>query len=85
MHLQHAMLRLNGRCGYTLKPDFVLEERYNPNAPLSLETLTHGMSLEVAVVAGRHLHLPKSMEAVAMTVKVEIVGLPSDSTFRTLE
>ena len=82
MHLNEGRFLQNGRCGYVLKPDCMLEPGFNP-----LDTTTHTkatpITLTIQIIGGRHLIRP-SRGICSPLVEVEVCGIDADwAKFRT--
>ncbi|KAJ1349239.1 1-phosphatidylinositol 4,5-bisphosphate phosphodiesterase gamma plc-3 [Parelaphostrongylus tenuis] len=74
----------NGRCGYVLKPEYMIDENFDP---LHGETVTTStpIRITVQVIAGRHLSRRDKHKGICSPfVEVELVGLPCDEkVFKT--
>lgn len=75
MQLNQAKFRLNGNCGYVLKPDYMLDESNTiPNKWMD-ETL----SVTICIMAGRHVGRPGRNGISNPFVIVEVYGADYDS------
>lgn len=70
MQINQAKFRLNGGCGYVLKPDFML---YNSNF------VEDSLSVTLCVIAGRHVGRPGRNGISNPFVTVEVYGADYDS------
>ncbi|VDM23631.1 unnamed protein product [Toxocara canis] len=76
LDLNTAMFRINGNCGYVLKPDFLLKG-IDPRSPEAL--LSYPMRLSVRIISGQYLPKPNpSEDIVDPYVTVETFGIPDD-------
>lgn len=75
MQLNQAKFRLNGNCGYVLKPEYMLEER---NA-LTKSWMDETLSVTICVIAGRHVGRPGRNGISNPFVIVEVYGEEYDS------
>ncbi|RCN45588.1 Phosphatidylinositol-specific phospholipase C, Y domain protein [Ancylostoma caninum] len=84
MQLNQGKFMGNGRCGYVLKPEYMLNEGFDPSTPESV-TSSCPVRLTVQVIAGRHLSRRDKHKGICSPfVEVEVIGLPCDeSTFKT--
>lgn len=56
MQLNHAKFRLNGGCGYLLRPSFMFSESYDPHDMVPLQILgVSRVRVSLRVLGGRHL------------------------------
>lgn len=74
MQLNQSKFRLNGNCGYVLRPDFLLRPDYEPSDPSSLA----GVSISIQVIAARHL-IRSGRSTTSPFVDVEILGSDYDT------
>ncbi|PIO75742.1 Phosphatidylinositol-specific phospholipase C, Y domain protein [Teladorsagia circumcincta] len=78
MQLNQGKFMANGRCGYVLKPEYMLDEGFDPLHGETVATSTP-VRLTVQVIAGRHLSRRDKHKGICSPfVEVEIVGLPCD-------
>ncbi|EYC28492.1 hypothetical protein Y032_0007g3253 [Ancylostoma ceylanicum] len=84
MQLNQGKFMGNGRCGYVLKPEYMLEEGFDPSRPESVTT-SCPVRLTVQVIAGRHLSRRDKHKGICSPfVEVEVIGLPCDEAiFKT--
>ncbi|KIH64517.1 Phosphatidylinositol-specific phospholipase C, X domain protein [Ancylostoma duodenale] len=84
MQLNQGKFMGNGRCGYVLKPEYMLDEGFDPSRPESV-TSSCPVRLTVQVIAGRHLSRRDKHKGICSPfVEVEVIGLPCDeATFKT--
>lgn len=75
MQLNQAKFRLNGGCGYVLKPDYMLDE----SDKLSTNWIEETLSITVCVIAGRHVGRPGRNGISNPFVIVEVYGAEYDS------
>uniref|UniRef100_A0A0N4X9Z1 Phosphoinositide phospholipase C n=1 Tax=Haemonchus placei TaxID=6290 RepID=A0A0N4X9Z1_HAEPC len=78
MQLNQGKFMANGRCGYVLKPEYMLDEGFDP---LHGETTLGStiIRLTVQVIAGRHLSRRDKHKGICSPfVEVELIGLPCD-------
>ena len=79
MALNEAFFNDNGRCGYVLKPKFLLDPSLGFN-PLDTKTMHNKKLLEVKIISGQML--PRNDELIKDIsdpyVKVSIYGVPAD-------
>ncbi|GMR36192.1 hypothetical protein PMAYCL1PPCAC_06387, partial [Pristionchus mayeri] len=78
MQLNNGKFLANGRCGYVLKPTYMLDETFNP---LRGEDVTGSVpiTLHIRVVAGRHLSRKDKNKGICSPfVEIEVLGLPCD-------
>uniref|UniRef100_A0A1I7Z0P4 Phosphoinositide phospholipase C n=1 Tax=Steinernema glaseri TaxID=37863 RepID=A0A1I7Z0P4_9BILA len=76
MQLNYGKFLANGRCGYVLKPKYLLDSSFNS------EQIDHfaGIELTLTVVAGRHLtRKDRSKGICSPFVEVEVVGMNADA------
>ncbi|XP_062518362.1 1-phosphatidylinositol 4,5-bisphosphate phosphodiesterase eta-2-like isoform X2 [Corticium candelabrum] len=82
VQLNRARFRMNGNCGYVLKPAALRDEKLilNPLAKGPLQNVKP-MVLTLKIISGQQLPKPKGVEKgeiIDPYVKVEIAGLPAD-------
>ncbi|XP_061082174.1 1-phosphatidylinositol 4,5-bisphosphate phosphodiesterase delta-4-like [Conger conger] len=81
MDLNDGLFNQNGRCGYVLKPEFMMspERRFDPECPQNYEGY-HPLSLAIQVISGQQLPKVNIKEGsiVDPLVRVEIHGVPMD-------
>lgn len=75
MQLNQAKFRLNGYCGYVLKPDYMLEE----NNSLTNNWMEETLSVTICIMAGRHVGRPGRNGISNPFVIVEVYGAEYDS------
>lgn len=75
MQLNQAKFRLNGNCGYVLKPEYMLEER----SALTNNWMNETLSVTLCVIAGRHVGRPGRNGISNPFVTVEVYGGEYDS------
>ncbi|KAK0395976.1 hypothetical protein QR680_001514 [Steinernema hermaphroditum] len=79
MQLNHGKFMANGRCGYVLKPAYLLNEHFRPELA-NMVTTSHPIDLTIHVVAGRHLARKDNTKGMCSPlVEVEIIGADCDS------
>uniref|UniRef100_A0A914V4X9 Phosphoinositide phospholipase C n=1 Tax=Plectus sambesii TaxID=2011161 RepID=A0A914V4X9_9BILA len=77
MDLVNGMFRVNGNCGYVLKPD-VLRQGLDPRS--SEVSGDVKLVLKINIISGQYLPKPESMkEIIDPYVSLQIYGLPCDS------
>ncbi|EJW87484.1 SH3 domain-containing protein [Wuchereria bancrofti] len=80
MQLNQGKFMANGQCGYVLKPSYMIDEMFSPDAAEVVST-SCPIILTVHVVGGQHLSRKDRNRGICSpTVTVEVVGLPADST-----
>uniref|UniRef100_A0A914C6T5 Phosphoinositide phospholipase C n=1 Tax=Acrobeloides nanus TaxID=290746 RepID=A0A914C6T5_9BILA len=74
----------NGRCGYVLKPSYLLDETFKPNDTENILGACP-IHLRIEVIAGRNLARKDRTKGICSPfVEIEVVGLPCDSfVYRT--
>ncbi|XP_054838395.1 1-phosphatidylinositol 4,5-bisphosphate phosphodiesterase eta-1 [Eublepharis macularius] len=83
MQLNQAKFRMNGNCGYVLKPQPMCKGTFNPNSADPLPALPK-KQLILKVISGQQLPKPPDSmlgdrgEIIDPFVEVEIIGLPVD-------
>ncbi|XP_075990580.1 small wing phospholipase C gamma 1 isoform X3 [Anticarsia gemmatalis] len=78
MQINMGRFKQNGGCGYVLKPEFMLDETYNPYDKKSIEKKVKPMTVMLRVIGARHLS--KSGRGTASpSVEVEIIGAEYDN------
>ena len=78
MQLNHGKFLANGRCGYILKPAYMLDENFSLDNP---DTITRNfpINLKIEVIAGRHLSRNDKVKGICSpVVEVAVVGLSDD-------
>lgn len=75
MQLNQSRFRLNGGCGYVLRPDEMFRADYDPAAPGGAGEL---LSVGVRVMAARHLSR-SGRGTTSPFVEVEVLGADCDS------
>ncbi|CAH1709910.1 1-phosphatidylinositol 4,5-bisphosphate phosphodiesterase gamma-1 isoform X2 [Aphis gossypii] len=75
MQLNQAKFRLNGGCGYVLKPDYMLDE----SDKLSTNWMEETLSITICIIAGRHVGRPGRNGISNPFVIVEVYGAEYDS------
>lgn len=75
MQLNQAKFRLNGGCGYVLKPDYMVGE----SATLHNHWVDETLSVTIIVMAGRHVGRPGRNGISNPFVTVEVYGAEYDS------
>lgn len=78
MQLNQAKFRLNGGCGYLLRPDFMFRDEFDPYDPLCLVGHVDPLHLSVRVIGARHLARTGRGTA-SPFVEVELIGADFDS------
>lgn len=77
MQLNQAKFRINGNCGYILRPEFTFTNDFDP----SKRSKVFGVDpiiLHVRILAARHLTRP-GRSSVSPFVEVELIGADFDS------
>lgn len=84
MQLNQGKFLANGRCGYVLKPRYLLDETFKPNDPDSILG-SCPILLRLEIIAGRNLARKDRTKGICSPfVEIEVVGLPCDSiVYRT--
>ncbi|VDP50691.1 unnamed protein product [Soboliphyme baturini] len=84
MQLNQGRFLANGGCGYVLKPEFMLQENYDPSKPQALAN-PNPVILTIEIIAGRHLSRKEKGKGIASpVVDIEVIGLPCDTrAYRT--
>lgn len=78
MQINMGKFKENGGCGFILKPEFMLEEGYNPQDRRSVEKRVRPVTVMLRVIGARHLC--KSGRGTASPfVEVEIIGADYDT------
>ncbi|KAE9421402.1 hypothetical protein Angca_007319, partial [Angiostrongylus cantonensis] len=78
MQLNQGKFLGNGRCGYVLKPEYMIDENFDPLHGEVVTTSTP-IRITVQVIAGRHLSRRDKHKGICSPfVEVELVGLPCD-------
>lgn len=77
MQLNQAKFRINGNCGYLLRPEFTFSNDFDPSKRSRLSGIDP-IILHVRVLAARHLTRP-GRSSVCPFVEIEIVGADFES------
>lgn len=78
MQLNQAKFRDNGGCGYILKPDFMLNENFDPNDPNTLVGVEEKI-ITIRIIGARHLcRAGKNLPSNPMVV-IELIGASYDT------
>lgn len=75
MQLNQAKFRLNGGCGYVLKPNYMLDDNDNTISKWTDEVV----AITLCVMAGRHVGRPSRNGISNPFVTVEVFGDEKDS------
>lgn len=75
MQLNQAKFRLNGGCGYVLKPDYMLDDNDKTISKWTDEVI----AVTLSIIAGRHVGRPSRNGISNPFVLVEIFGDERDS------
>ncbi|CAD6198775.1 unnamed protein product [Caenorhabditis auriculariae] len=79
MQLNQGKFLANGRCGYVLKPEYMIDKSFDPAHADKVST-SYPVRLHVQVIAGRHLsRRDKNKGICSPFVEIELVGMPCDS------
>lgn len=79
MQLNQGKFMANGRCGYVLKPSYMIDEMFSPDAANIIST-SCPIILTLQIIGGRHLcRKDKSKGICSPYVEVEIIGFPNDT------
>jgi hypothetical protein len=80
MQLNDAKFMANGRCGYVLKPTYLIDETFRPD--LSNDYPRPGacpITLIIQVIAGKHLSRKEHNKGICSPfVEVEVTGVATD-------
>ncbi|KAL1117081.1 hypothetical protein AAG570_004409 [Ranatra chinensis] len=80
MQINHCKFRLNGNCGYILRPDIMFRSDFDPTDPNCLVGVQMA-SIVLRVIAGRHL--TRSGRGMASPfVEVEVIGADYDTSVK---
>ncbi|GMS83935.1 hypothetical protein PENTCL1PPCAC_6110, partial [Pristionchus entomophagus] len=78
MQVNNGKFLANGRCGYVLKPAYMLDESFDPLQGNKVST-SAPVKLTIHVIAGRHLSRKDKNKGICSPfVEVEILGLQCD-------
>jgi len=75
MQLNQAKFRLNGNCGYVLKPDYMLDE----SDSLSSNWMDETLSVTICIIGGRNFGRPGRNGISNPFVIVEVYGAEYDA------
>uniref|UniRef100_A0A7E4UWB1 Phosphoinositide phospholipase C n=1 Tax=Panagrellus redivivus TaxID=6233 RepID=A0A7E4UWB1_PANRE len=79
MQLNQGKFISNGRCGYVLKPQYLLDETFKVDNPLSV-TGNFPIELNITVISGRNLSRKDKIKGICSPfVDVEVLGLSFDN------
>uniref|UniRef100_A0A0N5C908 Phosphoinositide phospholipase C n=1 Tax=Strongyloides papillosus TaxID=174720 RepID=A0A0N5C908_STREA len=79
MMLNQGKFLANGRCGYVLKPSYLLDESFRPDQADAVST-SCPVILIITIIGGRHLtRKDKSKGICSPFVDIEIIGVPCDN------
>ncbi|EGT51746.1 hypothetical protein CAEBREN_05222 [Caenorhabditis brenneri] len=79
MQLNQGKFLANGRCGYLLKPDYMLTDDFDPVNAEKCAT-AYPIRLNVQVIGGRHLsRRDKNKGICSPFVEIEVIGMPCDT------
>ncbi|CAI5442987.1 unnamed protein product [Caenorhabditis angaria] len=79
MQLNQGKFLANGKCGYVLKPDYMLTDDFDPQNTDRI-TNSYPIRLNVQIIAGRHLsRRDKNKGICSPFVEIEVVGMPCDA------
>lgn len=86
MQLNEGKFMANGRCGFVLKPEYLMDETFRPD--LANDTPCVGscpITLTIRMIAGRHLSRKEHNKGICSPfVDVEICGIATDNvSYRT--
>jgi phosphatidylinositol phospholipase C, gamma-1 len=79
MWVNYGRFMDNGRCGYILKPDIMMDPAFNPFDHSTYSSKVDGVTMTVQVLGARHLVKPVK-GIVSPFVEIEIIGTENDST-----
>uniref|UniRef100_A0AC35U4T9 Phosphoinositide phospholipase C n=1 Tax=Rhabditophanes sp. KR3021 TaxID=114890 RepID=A0AC35U4T9_9BILA len=83
MMLNQGKFLANGKCGYILKPQYLLDETFRPDLAETVIT-SCPVVLSITIIGGRHLtRKDKSKGICSPFVELEVIGLPCDSLVYT--
>ncbi|KAG8331176.1 hypothetical protein J6590_046501 [Homalodisca vitripennis] len=77
MQLNQSKFRLNGNCGYVLRPDFMFHPDYEPTEPSGLLGM-EPVSVSIQVIAARHL-IRSGRGTTSPFVDIELLGADYDT------
>ncbi|GMT13606.1 hypothetical protein PFISCL1PPCAC_4903, partial [Pristionchus fissidentatus] len=78
MQVNNGKFLTNGRCGYVLKPQYMLDDAFDPQQGSKVSTSVP-IQLSVKVIAGRHLSRKDKNKGICSPfVEIEILGLQCD-------
>lgn len=77
MQINQSKFRLNGGCGYLLRPDFMFRENFDPYDSRTLVGV-EPMNISIRVIGARHLSRT-GRGTTTPFVEVEIIGADFDS------
>ena len=81
-----ARFMANGRCGYVLKPLYMLDETFRPDLSHDKQLKTaYPIDITIQIVAGKHLSRKDHNKGICSPfVELNVLGLPTDTfIFRT--
>lgn len=74
MQINQAKFRLNGGCGYVLKPEFMLDDNDRTNRAKDEVYI-----MNVCIIAGRHVGRPSRNGISSPSVMIEVFGDEKDT------
>ncbi|CAI4232720.1 unnamed protein product [Auanema sp. JU1783] len=78
MQLNQGKFLANGQCGYILKPDYLLNENFDPSQGQKVTT-SEPIRITLQIIAGRHLSRKDKNKGICSPfVEVEIIGAACD-------
>nr|XP_014275178.1 1-phosphatidylinositol 4,5-bisphosphate phosphodiesterase gamma-1 [Halyomorpha halys]XP_014275179.1 1-phosphatidylinositol 4,5-bisphosphate phosphodiesterase gamma-1 [Halyomorpha halys]XP_024215637.1 1-phosphatidylinositol 4,5-bisphosphate phosphodiesterase gamma-1 [Halyomorpha halys] len=77
MQLNQSKFRLNGGCGYVLRPEIMFRSDFDPNDPTCLSG-SEGLAVNLRIIAARHLNRA-GRGTVSPFVEVETLGAEYDT------
>lgn len=77
MQLNQSKFRLNGGCGYVLRPEIMFRAEFDPNDPTCLSG-SEGLAVSLRIIAARHLSRA-GRGTVSPFVEVETLGAEYDT------
>jgi len=84
MQLNHGKFRANGKCGYILKPSFMLqnESEFDPNdAQHVIQYNIQPVKLQICIIAGRHFCKRGGFKGFPSPyVEIEVYGATFDTS-----